>query len=326
MIRLGRRKRPPLRGKPRPARVLDPRQQRQKVARRRPAVGGGRPWWSRLAWGVMRLSLVAFLFSLVTAALLGGYTALATSQRFTVKRAEVAGTRQLSRLEILRAAGVGSHSNLLALPVGRIQARVQALPWVRHARVNRRLPDTVRIEVREFDPQLLVLADGAFYVVDCDHLAHAPIAQAELPDRPVVSGLSKADLAAPGPEARRLIAAARRVLELLPAPDTAPGGRLSELHLDRVWGISLVYRDLRPTLRLGFTDFTARLERLKAVLSDLRRRGELEQALLIDLSYPRRVVVRLEPKAPHHHPAAKTAANRGGPLHAADNPRAWERA
>lgn len=326
MIRLGPRKKPLLKGRPQPARVLDPRQQRQRVARRRPAVGGGRPWWSRLGRGFMRLTLVAFLFSLVTAGLLGGYTALATSQRFTVKKAEVAGTRQLSRLDILRAAGVGSHSNLLALPVGRIQARVQALPWVRHARVDRRLPDTVRIEVREYEPQLLALADGGFYVVDCDHLAHAPLTQGELPDRPVVSGLSKADLAAPDPEARRLLTAARRVLELLPAADSGPGGRLSEVHLDRVWGLSLIYRDLRPTLRLGFTDFAARLERLKAVLSDLRRRGELEQALLIDLSYPRRVVVRLERKAPARRPAAKTAAKRGGPLHADDNPRAWERA
>lgn len=89
------------------------------------------------------------------------------------------------------------------------------------------------------------------------------------------------------------MAAARRLLGLLPASDLAPGGRLAELHLDRVWGISLLFNDLTPVVRLGFKDYARRLARLEQVRGDLDQRGELERARLIDLESSRRVVVRL---------------------------------
>ncbi len=47
------------------------------------------------------------------------------------------------------------------------------------------------------------------------------------------------------------------------------------------------------TVRLGLEGFPSRLERLQRVLADLRERGELGRALLIDLTPERRVVVRL---------------------------------
>jgi len=265
----------------------------QRVARRRPAVKRDKPLNTaarslarRLAWG-------AGITILVSAALLTGWGLLSTSRALAVQRAQVEGTSHLSRLQVLTAAGVGHHSNLLSLPVGRIAARVKALPWVERASVRRQLPDTVIIRVTERRPALLALVEGRIYYLDRDLRPIAVHQRRALPDLPVVTGLSRADLAAPDEETLRLLAAARSLLAALPPKELAPGGSLAELHLDRVWGLSLVFNGLAPVVRLGFKDYPRRLARLERVKKDLARRGELGRARLIDLEPRGRVVVRL---------------------------------
>ncbi|BEQ16354.1 cell division protein FtsQ/DivIB [Desulfoferula mesophila] len=265
----------------------------QRVARRAPAVKEVKPL-PVAAKGLLRQGLLATgVFLGVSLALLATWSLLSTSRALAVQRAEVWGTGHLSRLDILSAAEVGSDSNLLALPVGEIAQRVRALPWVQTAEVRRRLPDTVIIQVSERRPAYMALVEGHLFYLDQDLRPIAVHRRRALPDLPVITGLSRADLAQPDDEVLELMAAARRLLGLLPASDLAPGGRLAELHLDRVWGISLLFNDLTPVVRLGFKDYARRLARLEQVRGDLDQRGELERARLIDLESSRRVVVRL---------------------------------
>ncbi|MCB2225296.1 MAG: FtsQ-type POTRA domain-containing protein [Desulfarculaceae bacterium] len=265
----------------------------QRVARRRPAVKTDKPLNTAarslartLAWG---LGIVL----LVSAALLTGWGLLSTSRALAVQRADVKGTDHLSRLDVLQAAEVGSHSNLLALPVGEIAQRVKALPWVSDASVRRQFPGTVIIEVSERRPALLALVEGRIVYLDRELRPIAAHDKRALPDLPVITGLSRADLAAPDDEALGLIAAGRAALAALPPQDLRPGGGLSEMHLDRVWGVSLVFNGLPPVVRLGFKNFPRRLMRLGRVKADLARRGELGRARLIDMEPRGRVVVRL---------------------------------
>lgn len=265
----------------------------QRVARRAPAVKEARPL-PAAAKGLARRALWAgCLFVLVSAALLGGWGLLSTSRALAVQRAEVLGTDHLSRLDVLSAAEVGSDSNLLALPVGKIAARVASLPWVQSVQVSRQLPDTVLIQVTEHRPMVLALVEGQLFYLDHELRPISAHRRRPLPDLPVITGLSQADLAQPDDEVTGLLGAARQLLAALPPADLTPGGRLAEVHLDRIWGVCLVFNDMAPVVRLGFKDFPRRLARLEQVRGDLVRRGELGRASLIDLESWRRVVVRL---------------------------------
>ena len=265
----------------------------QRVTRRKPAVKRDKPL-NTAARGLARRAVWAVgLTLLVSLGLLGGYGALSSSQALAVQRAEVSGTSHLSRLQVLSAAEIGSHSNLLALPVGKIAARVAALPWVSEVSVRRQLPGTVIIRVSERRPAALALVEGRIYYLDGQLRPIAAHQRRRLPDLPVITGLSRADLAQPDEETLRLLEAARGLLAVLPAEQSAPGGNLAELHLDRVWGLSLVFNGLPPVVRVGFGDFSRRLDRLARVRADLARRGELSRARLIDLEPRGRVVVRL---------------------------------
>ena len=275
-----------------PPKPIASRLKRQKV--RRPAGNGalapavrqaGSLGLSLAGWGATALGLSALL--------LAAWAALAWSPWFQVDQALVRGTHHLSRLEVLSAAGIGSRTSLLALPVDQVERRLTELPWVRAARVTRRPPSTVIIEITERRPQLLALVEGELYLLDQDLNCFAQAQESPRPDLPVLTGLNRADLLKPDLEASELLAAVRRLLAALPPADLAPGGRLSEIRVDRVWGLSLVRGDLRPVLRLGFDNFAQRLARLKRVVADLNQRGELGRAILIDLDVRQRAVVRL---------------------------------
>lgn len=276
---------------------LNPSLQQQSVARRRSAVKRQHPGLRAAGLLIGALGELAGLVLLVSVVLLGGWCLISSSRAFAVSRVEVLGTKLLSRLEVLRVAQVGADSNLLALPVGKIQTRLRDILWVREASLERRLPGSLRITIREREPLVLALVEGRLFYLDRELKPLAPAGGRLERDLPVLSGLSRADLVSPDEEMLSLLAAARRLLAELPPADVAPGGRLSQINLDRVWGLSLVYNDLAPAVRLGFGDFAAGLERLGRVRADLERRGELKRARLIDLESPRRIVVRLAGEA-----------------------------
>ena len=248
---------------------------------------------SRLGAVAGRLLVGLALCACLSAGLLAAYAAAASSSIFQVKRPLVSGTRHLSRLEVLSAAGIDSDSNLAQMQVNRIEDRVKRLPWVKDAVAQRRLPGILEILVTEYDPAHLAMVAGKLYFVSRNMDAFTPVKAHEgLPDLPVITGLTLGNLIRPTPGCLALLNAAAELMAALPPQEREAGGALSEIHLDEVWGLSLVYGSIGPTVRLGLKNYTSKLLRLGRVLDDLKARDELSRVQLIDLSHPKRTVVR----------------------------------
>jgi cell division protein FtsQ len=280
-------------GSPEKGRPMERQLKRQQVKKRQPAEKRPNPM-RRLALKLTgRVMGLAGLFAGVGLGLLAGWAFLIAMPAFEVTEANVTGATHLSRLDVLRTAGVGSHSNLLALNVGKVERNLLKHPWVTHAEVERDLPGRVHIAIKERRPELVALVEGRFYYLDADFRSFALLGSETAPDLAVLTGLSLADLVRPDDEMVGLLESARRLWQILPASDKGRGGRLSELHLDRVSGLSLVWNDLGAVVHLGFEGFSQRLARLDRIKADLKERGELKQAVFIDLDAERRVVVRL---------------------------------
>jgi cell division septal protein FtsQ len=283
-----------LRPKARPtvARDLTPRLGRQQV--NRPKDRQVRTELYRLAWHALRGVLALAMLLLVSAGLLlGSYVALAQGGTFAVQQAEIQGNVNLTALEILQAAGVGADSSLLTLPMRKVLEGLANVPLVEQATVQRVWPHTIRIQVVERRPYVQAVVEGQIHMLDNEMHPFAPVRSLQTVDLPVISGLSKADIVEPDEEILELMQNARRLLDSLPQGGLPATGRLSEVHLDRVWGLSAVFADLPATVRVGFGGFEAAWPRLEKICADLKQRGELERALMIDLDSDRRVVVRL---------------------------------
>lgn len=102
----------------------------------------------------------------VLAVLVVGSMALYTSSLFEIRSVEVTGTKRLSAASVEASAAVPPGATLLRLPVGEIEGRLLANPRVGDVRFHRVFPSTLRIEVDERVPAVLVDAGASFWSVD----------------------------------------------------------------------------------------------------------------------------------------------------------------
>jgi cell division protein FtsQ len=146
------------------------------------------------AQGRRRLRL---LVAIVVLGLLGAAGWLVThSTLLDVDRVRVAGTQRVAAGDVRRVSGVHPGDPILFIDTGAVARRVERLPWVDEAHVERRLAGDLEIRVTERTPVLWVrrapdsvaLIDGRGRV-----LADAPEVSGELPE---LTGL--ATLPAPG--------------------------------------------------------------------------------------------------------------------------------
>lgn len=180
--------------------------------------------------------------------------------------------RVLAALEIKRG------DNLLALDIDRAKARLEALPWVRSAVVERRLPNTLRLGVVERRAVAVWQRDGQFVLLD---LGGAEIASdiETFRDLPIVVGAE-----APG-EVAKLFAMLRT------QPTLAPRVKAAVLVGGRRWNLRLDHVDLGIDIRLPENHPEDALRRL--VEFD-REYGLLKRHLaMVDLRVPDRLVVRM---------------------------------
>lgn len=72
---------------------------------------------------------------------------------------DVAGAAHLTRSQALDLARISPSTNVASLDAAAVVSRLEANPWVAHATVEKRLPWTIRIELVERTP-VLVVKDG----------------------------------------------------------------------------------------------------------------------------------------------------------------------
>ncbi|MDD9900194.1 MAG: cell division protein FtsQ/DivIB [Alphaproteobacteria bacterium] len=82
-------------------------------------------------------------------------TALSAAAGFRVDDVLIAGRRRLPQDDLLNAANIQRHAPMFSLDLQKIRADVAALSWVEDARITRRLPDKIIIEITEKTPAAL---------------------------------------------------------------------------------------------------------------------------------------------------------------------------
>ena len=78
----------------------------------------------------------------------------------------VMGRKETSRKTLLSAIGLSRGAPILAFDLKAAQQRIEALPWVRWATVERMFPDTVLINIDERRPLVLWQHKGRFALID----------------------------------------------------------------------------------------------------------------------------------------------------------------
>ncbi|MDR1797810.1 MAG: FtsQ-type POTRA domain-containing protein [Clostridiales Family XIII bacterium] len=135
------------------------------------------------------------LKTLITILVLYGLYRLAMSPLFSVKSVEVENaTTHYTAEQILEISGVVMGSNIFKTKTGELKGNLESDPYIRSARVERRLPDGVRIEVEERTEDMLIQTeDGQYAVINYDGMILRFCGEGELPTLPIAAGLTPID-------------------------------------------------------------------------------------------------------------------------------------
>jgi len=211
-----------------------------------------------------------------------GRAALEATARAGLKVEDVLveGRRRTARSAILESLGVARDTPILALDPHAARRRLEALPWVRRATVERRLPDTVFVRLVERRPLAVWQYRGRLAVIDEDG-AVIPGARAEaFADLPLVVGKD-----APA-DARALIAMLDSEPDLRRRVIAAVRMRARRWDVQLEGGVSVRLPEDDPAR--AWTEL-ARIEREHAILA--------RDVITIDLRLPDRLIVRTAPGA-----------------------------
>jgi cell division protein FtsQ len=215
----------------------------------------------------------------------------------TVADITVEGRETTDRETILTALGAAVGTPILAVSPTRVKEQLEALPWVRTAVIERRLPSTLYIRLVERKPLALWQHGGKLELLDHDGSV-IPVTRLErFAKLPLVVGDGAATHAA-------------ELLEMLASdPDLASRVTAAIRVGDRRWNLRVDNATdvLLPAAETASAwSQLARLERSSSILK--------REVLTIDLRLPDRLVLRVTPEPPKepaiskkgHSPAKNT--------------------
>lgn len=107
---------------------------------------------------------------------------------FEVKRVEIKG---LNRMERLPVYAIALDQESMAMPLVDLDGtreRLMKLGWVREARVSRRLPDTLVVDIVERRPAAIWQLNQQLSLIDSDGVVLEPVKLDAMPDLPLVIG------------------------------------------------------------------------------------------------------------------------------------------
>ena len=222
--------------------------------------------------------------------------AFVENPQYGLQRLVVKTEGEYSQREIRRASGLRKNQNIWSIDLADVRRRIESLPFVAAARVEKQLPDTLVIQVKERTPILRIEGSGpvlgtagVLYVARDDCLLFKPRSHEAVHNVPVVNGLVFTELET-GQSLKDTPVGV--IVDLLKRLEVSPlGTRLDIVSADvsDPFAIHVVTNDRAEiTFRTDFLN--QQLSRLKDIVEYARVRDQ--RIASVDLTLDRNVPVR----------------------------------
>jgi cell division protein FtsQ len=145
-----------------------------------------------VTWAILSvltlLALVAAQYAGLTAAAYQQYAALAAKAGFQVKRVPVTGMERVDQLKVYQLVLAEKDRAMPLVDIEKIRADLLQYGWIKDARVSRRLPDTLAVEIIERKPAALWQRNGKYSLIDANGIVLANVRADEGGDLPMLNG------------------------------------------------------------------------------------------------------------------------------------------
>ena len=107
---------------------------------------------------------------------------------FQVKKVEVVGADRIDRLKVYDIALAQKDRSMAAVDLGAVRGDLMRYGWIKDARVSRRLPDTLVVDIVERTPAAIWQHNDRLSLIDEKGVVLEPVTVATMPDLPLVIG------------------------------------------------------------------------------------------------------------------------------------------
>ena len=238
--------------------------------------------WVLRTVGLVLLLLAVYWSKEKTTALLQDVAGL------KLEKVTVEGTNYLTQEEVLRAVNLPVGENMFKLDLTAAAERVKKLDWTERVFIERRLPKSILISVRERKPVAL-LDNGVLYGVDKEGRLLSPAEGLLKEDLPLVSGLSFHADAVGTTQMAESLRPALDFFEFLKKRDPLMAQDVSEVNLSEADSLKVTFID-GITAEFAPPVSEAQLKQMALVLADLNEKGK--RAGTMDFRYRDLVLVK----------------------------------
>jgi len=134
------------------------------------------------------LALVAAQYAGLTAAGYQQYAALAAKAGFQVQRVEVTGMERVDQLKVYQLVFAEKDRAMPLVDIDKVRADLLQYGWIKDARIARRLPDTLAVEIIERKPAALWQRDGKYSLIDANGIVLANVRAGVGGELPTLNG------------------------------------------------------------------------------------------------------------------------------------------
>lgn len=236
--------------------------------------------------GLWRTAAAGALSAAISFGVWQGYQWATGSPRFALEKVEFTGLTHAAESDLLRRSSLTPGTNVFRADLARAARGIETHPWVVSARLERKLPHGISVDVLEHRPVALVQL-GSLYVLDDQARLFKRAVPEDGLDLPLVTGLAREDWEARKADLQLRMFTALQLLDAWQAQGFTLAS-LSEVRLEEGGTASLFAHDGEGVqeIRLGSGEYALKLKRLAQIRSTLQRRGE--HATKIDLDNPSR--------------------------------------
>jgi cell division protein FtsQ len=134
------------------------------------------------------LALAAAQWFGLTAAAYQQYAGLATKAGFQVQRVEVTGMERVDQLKVYELVLAEKDRAMPLVDIDKVRADLLQYGWIKDARVSRRLPDTLAVEIIERKPAAVWQRDGKSSLIDAEGIVLQNVSAGEASELPLLNG------------------------------------------------------------------------------------------------------------------------------------------
>ncbi len=211
-----------------------------------------------------------FLYKLLSVLLICGAIITAMTLFFRVDEIVVTGQKRYTEEEVQAASGVEPGSNMYLLNKNEVvRSIMKELPYVESIRINRKLPDTLLIEVHEGGQPFVLVQDGSAWLISASGKIVEQLPEGEAGQYGMISGcqLLAPSVGTPIALATEYASQQSSLLDLLRALDDAGlTENVDGIRLDDLSCLNMDYIG-RFTVRMAYgADYAQELEKLTRTL------------------------------------------------------------